>query len=287
MLFVTTCLHRRFSLGEYGWRRPGLQKSCAGPFTMGLPPGPRSGRARGAAHARRDPIAGGPRPSRETDLTGRRLVSCGGMIPRRTPHRRGPAPAIGRSEPSRPKADGSISVGRGGRPCDLRLRPSFPSRCCASFWGVGGGPPLLAILWTFLWATMVGAAAHGAMATSAGLLGQALVGRQFVARGALVDSPPLLFPPLLLCFLGFAAALVKAGAGAVSIYAQKRAAFRVGNAVRRDIAAAILRAGRASPSARQPRGPRRPPAGDRAGGRRGRPRPGSAPRSPSSRSPAR
>ncbi len=95
----------------------------------------------------------------------------------------------------------------------------------------------------------MGAVAHGAMATSAGLLGQALVGRQFVAPGALVDSPPLLFPPLLLCFLGFAAALVKAGAGAVSIYAQKRAAFRVGNAVRRDIAAAILHAGRASPSA--------------------------------------
>ncbi len=70
-----------------------------------------------------------------------------------------------------------------------------------------------------------------------------------MARGALVDSPLLLFPPLLLCLAGFAAALVKAIAGAASIYAQKRAAFHVGNAVRRDVAAAILHAGRASSSA--------------------------------------
>src|SRR6185437_504437 len=112
----------------------------------------------------------------------------------------------------------------------------FSFNVMRELWGGGWWKPGTRHLWTFLWATVVGAAAHGAMATSAGLLGQALVGRQFVARGALVDSPLLLFSPLLLCFVGFVAALVKAFAGAFSIYAQKRAAFRVGNAVRRDIA---------------------------------------------------
>jgi ABC-type multidrug transport system fused ATPase/permease subunit len=101
----------------------------------------------------------------------------------------------------------------------------------------------------FLVATLIQAGAHGAMAASAGLLGEALVGRQFVARGALVDSPRWLFRPFLLCFVGFLAALVKAAAGAASTYAQKRAAVRVGNAVRREIADAILHAGQASRSA--------------------------------------
>jgi ABC-type multidrug transport system fused ATPase/permease subunit len=87
------------------------------------------------------------------------------------------------------------------------------------------------------------------MATCAGLLGQALVGRQFVARTAFVDHLPVDFPPLLLCLLGFASAFVKTGAGTISTYAQKRAAFRVGNAVRREIADAILRAGRGSSAA--------------------------------------
>jgi len=105
------------------------------------------------------------------------------------------------------------------------------------------------LLGAFLGATLVQAGAHGALAASAGLLGQALVGRQFVARQPLVDSPTLLFPPLVLCFLGLLAALVQAGAGAVSTYAQKRAAFCVGNAVRREVAEAILDAGRAAGSA--------------------------------------
>lgn len=104
--------------------------------------------------------------------------------------------------------------------------------------------------WLFAVATLVQAAAHGALASCAGLLGQALVGRQFVAAAALVDSPPLLFPPLVLCFWGFVAALGKTGAGALALYEQKRAAFRAGNSVRRAITDAILRAGQAGPAAR-------------------------------------
>jgi ABC-type transport system involved in cytochrome bd biosynthesis fused ATPase/permease subunit len=104
-------------------------------------------------------------------------------------------------------------------------------------------------MWAFLGATVIQAGAHGAMAASAGLLGQALVGRQFVARGALVDSPPCYFSPIVLALCGLGAALVKAGAGAASLYAQKGAAFRVGSAVRREVADAILAGGRASRSA--------------------------------------
>jgi ABC-type multidrug transport system fused ATPase/permease subunit len=103
-------------------------------------------------------------------------------------------------------------------------------------------------MWAFLGATVVQAGAHGAMATSAGLLGQALLGRQLVARGALVDSP-LLFPPWILCLVGLCAALLKAVAGAAATYAQKRTAFRAGSAIRREIAGAILQAGQAAPSA--------------------------------------
>ncbi len=113
----------------------------------------------------------------------------------------------------------------------------------------GGGRRPGRLVWVFLGATLLQAGAHGALAASAGLLGQALVGRQFVARQALVDSPTLLFPPLTLCFVGLLAAVVQAGAGAASLYAQKRAAFCVGNAVRRQVAEAILDAGRASGSA--------------------------------------
>lgn len=104
-------------------------------------------------------------------------------------------------------------------------------------------------LWAFALMTAVQAGAHGAMATSAGLLGQVLVARQLGAPGAIVDSLPPFFSPLLLCFVGFGAAVLKAGAGAASIYAQKRAAFRVTSAVRREIADAILAAGPASRSA--------------------------------------
>jgi ABC-type multidrug transport system fused ATPase/permease subunit len=88
------------------------------------------------------------------------------------------------------------------------------------------------------------AGANGVMATCAGLLGQALVGgSQSGLSGALVDSRGLNFPPLHLCFLGFAAALVKTAAGAFSIHAQKLAVFEAGNAVRHEITGAILRCG--------------------------------------------
>jgi ABC-type multidrug transport system fused ATPase/permease subunit len=88
------------------------------------------------------------------------------------------------------------------------------------------------------------AGANGVMATCAGLLGQALVaGQQSGFSGALVDTRSLNFPPLQLCFLGFAAAIVKTGAGAFSIYGQKRAVFEAGNAVRHEITDAILRCG--------------------------------------------
>lgn len=86
------------------------------------------------------------------------------------------------------------------------------------------------------------------MATCAGLLGQTLVGRQFGSRLALVDSLPLAFPPLLLCLWGLLAAFVKTAAGALSDYGRKRATFRFGNAVRREIAGAILRSGQADHS---------------------------------------
>jgi ABC-type multidrug transport system fused ATPase/permease subunit len=86
--------------------------------------------------------------------------------------------------------------------------------------------------------------ANGVMATCAGLLGQALVtGPQSGFSGALVDSRSLNFSPLHLCFLGFAAAIVKTAAGAFSMYGQKCAVFEAGNAVRHEITDAILRCG--------------------------------------------
>lgn len=93
-------------------------------------------------------------------------------------------------------------------------------------------------------AVAVQAAANGVMATCAGLLGQALVaGPQSGVSAALVDSRYLNFPPLQLCFLGFAAALVKTVAGASSVHGQKRAVFEAGNAVRHEITEAILGCG--------------------------------------------
>ena len=73
--------------------------------------------------------------------------------------------------------------------------------------------------------------------------------RQLGAAGTFVDSLRLDFPPLLLCAAGFAAAVVKAAAGAVVMYEQKRAAFRAGDLARRAITDAILQAGQASGSA--------------------------------------
>src|SRR5580700_9462165 len=105
------------------------------------------------------------------------------------------------------------------------------------------------LLPVFFVAILVQAGAHGALATCAGLLGQALCNGQSGASLAFVDSPPVSFSPLLLCFVGLGAAFVKTGAGAGVIYGQKRATFRVGAAVRREVAEAILRAGRADRSA--------------------------------------
>lgn len=100
----------------------------------------------------------------------------------------------------------------------------------------------------FAAATLVQAAAHGALALSAGLLGQALVHRQFGAASAFVDSLGLDFSPLRLCLLGFAAAVVKTAAGSLAMYEQKRLTFRVGDSARKSVAEAILRAGSASPA---------------------------------------
>jgi ABC-type multidrug transport system fused ATPase/permease subunit len=101
----------------------------------------------------------------------------------------------------------------------------------------------------FAAATLVQAGAHGALASSAGLLGQALVHRQFGDASAFVDSRGLDFSPLRLCLLGFAAAVVKTAAGSLAVYEQKRLTFRVGDSARRSVAEAILRAGSASRSA--------------------------------------
>jgi ABC-type multidrug transport system fused ATPase/permease subunit len=99
---------------------------------------------------------------------------------------------------------------------------------------------LLAI---FIVATFLQSVANGLMATCAGLLGQTLVGQQFASTGVVVDSRTAQFPPLLLCFLGFLAAVVKTGAGALSVYGQKSAAFQAGNDLRQDLTDAIVRRG--------------------------------------------
>jgi ABC-type multidrug transport system fused ATPase/permease subunit len=129
--------------------------------------------------------------------------------------------------------------------------PAFFCRALGAFFEEDGAKsPGIRVPWLFAVSTLVQAGAHGVLASCAGLLGQALVGRQFVAAGAFVDSPPVLFPPLVLCAAGFSAAVVKTAAGALGIYEQKRAAFRAGNSVRRAITDAILRAGQAGPAAR-------------------------------------
>lgn len=112
----------------------------------------------------------------------------------------------------------------------------------------GGGETDRGVL-RFAAATLVQATAHGALAASAGLLGQTLANQQFGVVRRFVDSPGSDFPPLLLCFVGFAAAVVKTAAGSVAVYEQKRLSFRVGDAVRREVADAILEVGAASRSA--------------------------------------
>lgn len=75
------------------------------------------------------------------------------------------------------------------------------------------------------------AVAHGAMAACAGLLGQMLLTSQPMAQTGFVDSRS----PLFFCFLGFVLAVVKALAGTISVYGQRRAAFQVGNTIRQEI----------------------------------------------------
>lgn len=124
---------------------------------------------------------------------------------------------------------------------------AFFFRALRAAYGLGRGEPLS--FGKFALATVVQAGAHGAMASCAGLLGQTLVRRQFGAASTLVDSLRFDFSPLLLCAVGFAAALTKTLAGAAATYEQKRAAFRVADEVRREIAQAVLASGRASASA--------------------------------------
>jgi len=81
------------------------------------------------------------------------------------------------------------------------------------------------------------------MATCAGLLGQTLVGQQFASVRLVADTYTTPFPPALLCFLGFLAAIVKTGAGALSVYGQKSVAFRAANHLRQDLTDAIVRCG--------------------------------------------
>jgi ABC-type multidrug transport system fused ATPase/permease subunit len=95
----------------------------------------------------------------------------------------------------------------------------------------------------FIAATFLQSVANGVMATCAGLLGQTLAGQQFASAGTFVYSLTVQFPPLLLCFLGFLAALVKMGAGALSVYGQRSAAFRAGNDLRQELTDAIVRCG--------------------------------------------
>lgn len=108
--------------------------------------------------------------------------------------------------------------------------------------------PLDRLRWAFAGATLVQAVAHGWMATCAGLLGRALVRTQLGSHGGFVDAGTLAFSPLHLCFLGLLGAVAKTGAGAVSDYGRKRAAFSVGNALRQEVTDAILQAGPSAPS---------------------------------------
>src|SRR4051812_27376264 len=111
-------------------------------------------------------------------------------------------------------------------------RRSVSAEFCVRVWrlwetrATGAIPePRGRLLGLFAPATLVQSTANGVMATCAGLLGQALVNpTQIATPGANVDPRAGSFSPLLLCFVGFAAALVKTGAGTISAFAQKQAA---------------------------------------------------------------
>jgi ABC-type multidrug transport system fused ATPase/permease subunit len=112
-----------------------------------------------------------------------------------------------------------------------------------------------AILVIFVVATILQSVANGLMAVCAGLLGQALAGQQLATLAVdaerLALTAPTALPvvgmvhaaPFTICLVGFAAALVKACAGALSTYGQKRAAFQAGNALRQGMTEAILQCG--------------------------------------------
>src|SRR5262245_44470886 len=109
-----------------------------------------------------------------------------------------------------------------------RSHSSFYVRVGARLWGDRRN------LWIFAAGTTGFALAHGALAMCAGLLAQTLLGKQhahglesvdpLVVVGLRSASSSVHPSSLELAFLGFAAALVKTAAGAISTYGQKRAA---------------------------------------------------------------
>lgn len=101
----------------------------------------------------------------------------------------------------------------------------------------------------FLTATAAQGLANGVMATCAGLIGQALVGRQVVGGLGVLRIPWESTSPLVLSSIGLISAIVKATSGALSIYGRKKAAFRVGDAIRLEVTDRMLRRGRHGASA--------------------------------------
>lgn len=87
------------------------------------------------------------------------------------------------------------------------------------------------------------------MAICAGLLGQTLLGQQLAYAGGFVDSQGAQYPPSLLCFLGFLAAVVKTGAGALSVYGQKSVVLQTSSALRQEITDTIIRCGQPASAA--------------------------------------
>lgn len=124
---------------------------------------------------------------------------------------------------------------------------SLPSVFCRwvwrELWRYGRSAVSRRFLIIFVAATLLQSAANGMMATCAGLLGQSLLGQQLAYAGGFVDSRGTQYPPSLLCFLGFLAAVVKTGAGALSVYGQKSAVLQTSSALRQEITDTIIRCG--------------------------------------------
>ena len=87
--------------------------------------------------------------------------------------------------------------------------------------------------------------AHGAMAACAGWLGESWVGASSSPRSGvdLVLGRPSAWSPWLLCLLGLGAATIKTIASAFSVYGQRRLAFQVSNAVRKEVTDHVLAGG--------------------------------------------